>query len=163
MALAQRKTIAPIKTPSPTAAIKPRAFISEPRPGIPESYFSSQELAALASFHAELEHIRVANRQSEIYNRKSLRGCSSMAERQLPKLDTGVRFPSPAKFVFSIQGAGALSHNMSALKVTTGPVNARTSPRQIWCAQNSHTRQTMSPNICDLRKQKNGYWVRAGQ
>ena len=25
-----------------------------------------------------------------------IRGCSSMVERQLPKLDTGVRFPSPA-------------------------------------------------------------------
>ena len=31
-----------------------------------------------------------------IGNRKSLRGCSSMVERQLPKLHTGVRFPSPA-------------------------------------------------------------------
>src|SRR6266446_6367670 len=31
------------------------------------------------------------NRQSKIR-----RGCSSMAERQLPKLDTRVRFPSPA-------------------------------------------------------------------
>jgi hypothetical protein len=49
-----------------------------------------------------------------------------MVERQLPKLDTGVRFPSPAEFLFSTQGAGALSHNMIALKVTTGPVNART-------------------------------------
>src|SRR5262249_31926366 len=32
-------------------------------------------------------------------NRKSRCGCSSMAERQLPKLHTGVRFPSPAEFI----------------------------------------------------------------
>ena len=32
----------------------------------------------------------------KIGNRKSPRGCSPMAERQLPKLHTGVRFPSPA-------------------------------------------------------------------
>jgi hypothetical protein len=38
----------------------------------------------------------LANRQSKIDNRKFLRGCSSMVERQLPKLDTRVRFPSPA-------------------------------------------------------------------
>jgi hypothetical protein len=35
-------------------------------------------------------------RKSKIANRR--RGCSSMAERQLPKLHTGVRFPSPALF-----------------------------------------------------------------
>ena len=34
------------------------------------------------------------NPQSAIFNPE--RGCSSMAERQLPKLDTRVRFPSPA-------------------------------------------------------------------
>jgi hypothetical protein len=39
---------------------------------------------------------QLANRKSAIENRKSCRGCSSMVERQLPKLDTRVRFPSPA-------------------------------------------------------------------
>ena len=32
------------------------------------------------------------------------RGCSSMVERQLPKLHTGVRFPSPADLPMKIPG-----------------------------------------------------------
>jgi hypothetical protein len=31
---------------------------------------------------------------------EALRGCSSMVEQQLPKLNTGVRFPSPAPIYF---------------------------------------------------------------
>ncbi len=42
------------------------------------------------------DYLRFANRKSAIENQKFFRGCSSMAERQLPKLHTGVRFPSPA-------------------------------------------------------------------
>src|SRR5690625_2405888 len=32
----------------------------------------------------------------------SARGCSSMAEHQLPKLRTGVRFPSPAPIAYAL-------------------------------------------------------------
>jgi hypothetical protein len=45
---------------------------------------------------------RLANRTSDIEHQKSLCGCSSMAERQLPKLHTGVRFPSPAVFYWAL-------------------------------------------------------------
>src|SRR5262245_41338612 len=38
------------------------------------------------------------NHQSPLSSSK--RGCSSMVEWQLPKLHTGVRFPSPADFFF---------------------------------------------------------------
>src|SRR5262245_18615291 len=49
------------------------------------------------------------NRQSQIYNRKVPRGCSSMVERQLPKLHTRVRFPSPARQQFALPKANYLS------------------------------------------------------
>ena len=41
----------------------------------------------------------------------SLRGCSSMAERQLPKLHTGVRFPSPAHFKGKLRCQTPSGHN----------------------------------------------------
>src|SRR5688572_25570170 len=52
-------------------------------------------------FNSRLQPARAAMISSatmfmgQVYNRRE-RGCSSMAERQLPKLHTRVRFPSPA-------------------------------------------------------------------
>src|SRR5438552_12103030 len=48
-------------------------------------------------------------RKSKIANRRC--GCSSMAERQLPKLHTGVRFPSPAHFKGKLRCQTPSGHN----------------------------------------------------
>ena len=41
------------------------------------------------------------------------RGCSSMAEPQLPKLMAGVRFPSPARFIHPPSPLSYLPHSVA--------------------------------------------------
>src|SRR3989337_830642 len=82
------------KTLYPRPAIRPtpRAIIALPWPGAPGILH-----LALTLMSHELRFIaRLAERAVSVKSGPDLSGRSSMVERQLPKLHTRVRFPSPA-------------------------------------------------------------------
>ncbi len=85
-------------------------------------------------------------RSVHIRRRRAPRGCSSMVERQLPKLHTRVRFPSPAPPVATKAVAWPFRSGRLTPRDAAGTQVSRTPSRLVGAAAGHHVRRRMIPS-----------------